>query len=419
MPATIKCPCGKVLRVPDSLLGKRVKCPGCGRVLAVSGEAGQGARGPTESMEPAVGRCPRCGSAIAPGTRVCVECGTDLFTGASLGATRAGRGAGDGGTRWTALIVGGGVVALMAVVAAVVTFVLLRGRGRPGGIPTSSPEVSDRAVSRPTARREAPQRPKPRERPRPLDPKREFQERVVSRARENAATVPAGGLVVGEVSGGYRGTSSMFGVDFDLEHVPDGFRVVRGKTVVTPEGFEAEYGVIIANGVSGGDYDLAFDFLLLDKPLVEKDTPPYVARHEGARVLATVPVSLRVTVAEGALKPEDVAVIARIATDYRNEARKAHAAANRELSKPIIMIDGEQEKAQRSLQRRMQLVARFARKSLELDTTSDMYVHWLLALRHSDDAALAERAESTLAEEVATAPGRLQVGMGVKLLKSP
>jgi hypothetical protein len=35
MPITLPCPCGKTLQVKNDLAGKRIKCPGCGGVLAV------------------------------------------------------------------------------------------------------------------------------------------------------------------------------------------------------------------------------------------------------------------------------------------------------------------------------------------------------------------------------------------------
>jgi hypothetical protein len=35
MPITLPCPCGKTLQLKEDLTGKRIKCPGCGGVLAV------------------------------------------------------------------------------------------------------------------------------------------------------------------------------------------------------------------------------------------------------------------------------------------------------------------------------------------------------------------------------------------------
>src|SRR5690348_6976094 len=37
MPRIVKCSCGKQMRVKDELIGKRVKCPGCGKGVVVPG----------------------------------------------------------------------------------------------------------------------------------------------------------------------------------------------------------------------------------------------------------------------------------------------------------------------------------------------------------------------------------------------
>src|SRR5262249_51650459 len=43
MPTAVACSsCGKSLRVPDNLLGKRVKCPGCGTAFTAGDGAGSG-----------------------------------------------------------------------------------------------------------------------------------------------------------------------------------------------------------------------------------------------------------------------------------------------------------------------------------------------------------------------------------------
>jgi len=51
----MKCDCGKQMRVVDEQAGKRVKCPGCGEILAVpKPEAEQAAETKTEAAAPAV-----------------------------------------------------------------------------------------------------------------------------------------------------------------------------------------------------------------------------------------------------------------------------------------------------------------------------------------------------------------------------
>jgi uncharacterized protein YxjI len=39
MPVQFACSCGKTLRVPDNLIGKKIKCPNCGTVQLVEGDA--------------------------------------------------------------------------------------------------------------------------------------------------------------------------------------------------------------------------------------------------------------------------------------------------------------------------------------------------------------------------------------------
>ena len=74
----IKCACGKILKIPDSLAGKKARCPSCGHVL----NAGSGATGPSDGKQTvqcscgqklavpleAAGkkvRCPACSAIIA------------------------------------------------------------------------------------------------------------------------------------------------------------------------------------------------------------------------------------------------------------------------------------------------------------------------------------------------------------------
>jgi len=50
MPISVQCTqCGKTLKVPDTMAGKRGKCPGCGAVIAIPGAGG---------MQPAASSAP-------------------------------------------------------------------------------------------------------------------------------------------------------------------------------------------------------------------------------------------------------------------------------------------------------------------------------------------------------------------------
>ncbi len=119
------CPqCDRRVRVPSELFGRKVRCPGCGAVWvppaagAAAPPAGASARAsgdvyslaPLEAPEPAAGAirpaepappardgpkasppasgpqetCPSCGSFVAPGAVVCIDCGFNRQTGKQL-----------------------------------------------------------------------------------------------------------------------------------------------------------------------------------------------------------------------------------------------------------------------------------------------------------------------------------------------
>lgn len=47
MPTIIDCPCGKKLKIPDHLAGKKVKCPGCATVIDVQNDTTEGIASPS------------------------------------------------------------------------------------------------------------------------------------------------------------------------------------------------------------------------------------------------------------------------------------------------------------------------------------------------------------------------------------
>lgn len=100
MPIPVKCGCGKSLSAPDSLAGKRAKCPACGAPVAIpAAGAPAPAMAPSSGKAPAAGiqgplaktaaafpyACPTCEKEVPvtpaiAGTRiVCPGCGGDLF----------------------------------------------------------------------------------------------------------------------------------------------------------------------------------------------------------------------------------------------------------------------------------------------------------------------------------------------------
>ncbi|MDQ7780835.1 MAG: hypothetical protein RDV41_14155, partial [Planctomycetota bacterium] len=62
MAITVSCACGKVMSVPDSLAGKKGKCPGCQAVITIPVPGGAPApstkAAPAAPAKPATGRVP-------------------------------------------------------------------------------------------------------------------------------------------------------------------------------------------------------------------------------------------------------------------------------------------------------------------------------------------------------------------------
>lgn len=84
VPLQVACRCGKTLKAPDHLAGKRVRCPGCGNVLSLppAASAPPAARAASSPQPPryasaraAPGRSAR---PAPPATRPCPDCGKPL-----------------------------------------------------------------------------------------------------------------------------------------------------------------------------------------------------------------------------------------------------------------------------------------------------------------------------------------------------
>ena len=126
MPIRVTCTCGKSLNAPDTLAGKKAKCPGCGRVLSIPGAGAAAAKAPAPAAKPTAAKpapavakpapkpalggttqivmrppssaaklppspelhnhasCPSCNAFVSKKDALCVQCGMNLVTGRKL-----------------------------------------------------------------------------------------------------------------------------------------------------------------------------------------------------------------------------------------------------------------------------------------------------------------------------------------------
>jgi DNA-directed RNA polymerase subunit RPC12/RpoP len=86
----LKCVCGKIFaNVPDSMIGQKLRCKDCGKVLTVKPAASsdEGAKendGTDVLTVKGHRRCPACGKSWPVRDKICTACGVDMETGAAL-----------------------------------------------------------------------------------------------------------------------------------------------------------------------------------------------------------------------------------------------------------------------------------------------------------------------------------------------
>ena len=106
MPIRINCQCGKTLNVPDTMAGKAVKCPGCGKPVKVPAAAGGAAARAAAPAQPVVPEdssmddlfseegfsqhvaavCPSCRAEMPATAVLCTKCGYNKESGEKLAA---------------------------------------------------------------------------------------------------------------------------------------------------------------------------------------------------------------------------------------------------------------------------------------------------------------------------------------------
>jgi hypothetical protein len=92
----LQCTCGQTLNLPDSVVGKQVRCKRCNKVLTIRGSspdaavdlsASQRRRLDAELTVQGSRACPGCGVLYPPAVVICVACGLNVDSGAMLYAS--------------------------------------------------------------------------------------------------------------------------------------------------------------------------------------------------------------------------------------------------------------------------------------------------------------------------------------------
>ena len=89
MPIKVACSCGQNLAAPDTLAGKKAKCPKCGRLITIpspsTGETGQSFNDLLDEVGMTASRtgvrCPSCSADMPRDAALCVQCGYDVQKG--------------------------------------------------------------------------------------------------------------------------------------------------------------------------------------------------------------------------------------------------------------------------------------------------------------------------------------------------
>ena len=93
MPIPVRCQCGASFQAPDKLAGKVTTCPRCQGKLPIPAGQGNPANSQVSDLldeigvditAGAAGKCPKCYADLQPNAVICISCGTNLESGASV-----------------------------------------------------------------------------------------------------------------------------------------------------------------------------------------------------------------------------------------------------------------------------------------------------------------------------------------------
>ena len=85
---SVKCSCGKGLKVKEEAAGKKVKCPACGHLTLVPLPNGDEQERALTLQQSEHGECPSCQAELAANAILCIECGFNLKTGKKVKTKR-------------------------------------------------------------------------------------------------------------------------------------------------------------------------------------------------------------------------------------------------------------------------------------------------------------------------------------------
>ena len=93
MPIPVRCQCGASFQAPDQLAGKVTTCPSCQGQLPIPASQGNPANPQINDLLDEIGvevtagtasKCPKCYADLQPNAVICIGCGTNLDSGASV-----------------------------------------------------------------------------------------------------------------------------------------------------------------------------------------------------------------------------------------------------------------------------------------------------------------------------------------------
>jgi len=183
---------------------------------------------------------------------------------------------------------------------------------------------------------------------------------------ESSATVPVGGIAVGQATGRYSGYATQFFRKLKPRKSADGLFPIFGKWEVTRSSFDTSYAVVVTDAARPGRHNLEFDIQVMNAD--DRD-------REGATPLATAEIKIAIqVVGEPPATAEHVEAVYATASWHSRQYREYGGKGMSSIGSPL---------AQSYMKR--------AREHAEM---MGMYVDWLEMLALGRAGVLSQRARS-------------------------